>query len=505
MVSRITEQVVTKLRDGASGTTVRRDAPAYAVGSTASSGSGGSNNSTGAPHDALVVLTGGHDRVEEMKEQLRLLGRQCRRITLVLSQSAQGLFSTEELRSLLRPNRLITTSFYPDIDELLDDAQIVYLPIMSLNCAVKASQLVGDTLPTILVAMAILRGIPVVASKSALYWSPASPATAPEAAQCYIDQKLATLCEYGVSVVEIDALAATGKNAIEGAHASNAAAGTSATNHSALSDPTLCAVAAGGECNGCGQCVEQQTDAVQTLIDSGAARIGAKSGVKVENPEIASIIDHTQLKPDTTRESIEKLSEEAKQYGFASVCVNPSYVQLAAKLLNGSDVAVCTVIGFPLGATTPTTKAMETRDAIANGATEIDMVINVGALKSGDDELVRRDIAGVVDAASGQAIVKVILETALLNREEKIKGSLLAKMAGADFVKTSTGFGPGGATVEDIALMRETVGPEMGVKASGGIRDIDKARKMVAAGATRIGASGSVAIATGTSSGSSGY
>ncbi|MDP6626382.1 MAG: deoxyribose-phosphate aldolase [Methanopyri archaeon] len=216
---------------------------------------------------------------------------------------------------------------------------------------------------------------------------------------------------------------------------------------------------------------------------------------------MAKTIDHTLLKPDATTEQIRKLCEEAIQYDFASVCVNPANVKQAADLVKGSNVKVTTVIGFPLGATTPTTKAIETRDAIANGANEIDMVINVGALKSGDDDLVRRDIEAVVEAAQGQAIVKVILETALLNKDEKVRGCLLAKMAGADFVKTSTGFGPSGATVEDIALMRATVGPDMGIKASGGIRDTETAKAMIAAGATRIGASASVAITKGAEGG----
>lgn len=252
-------------------------------------------------------------------------------------------------------------------------------------------------------------------------------------------------------------------------------------------------------CNGCGQCAEMNQPAVQNLVASGAARIGAAPGTKVDDSHVAQLIDHTLLKADATEEQVRKLCEEARKYTFASVCVNPSNVALAARLLRGSPVKVCTVIGFPLGATTPTAKSIEARDAIANGATEVDMVINVGALKSGDDELVRRDIQAVVDAAKGQALVKVILETALLSDEEKVKASLLAKMAGADFVKTSTGFGPGGATAEDVALMRQTVGPEMGVKASGGIRDLETAQAMVKAGATRIGASASVAIAKGES------
>lgn len=210
--------------------------------------------------------------------------------------------------------------------------------------------------------------------------------------------------------------------------------------------------------------------------------------------ELACFIDHTLLKPDATHEQIVKLCEEAKEYGFASVCVNPTNVSLASNLLRGTPVKVCTVVGFPLGANTSVTKAIETRDAIVNGASEVDMVINVGALKSGDHNQVMTDIEAVVDAAHGKALVKVILETALLTDEEKVKGCLLAKLAGADFVKTSTGFGPAGAAAEDIRLMRKAVGPEMGVKASGGIRDYESMLQMIQAGATRIGASAGVKI-----------
>jgi deoxyribose-phosphate aldolase len=212
--------------------------------------------------------------------------------------------------------------------------------------------------------------------------------------------------------------------------------------------------------------------------------------------QIASMIDHTLLKPEATKEQIHKLCEEAKEHGFASVCVNPFWVREAAKLLAGTGVKVCTVVGFPLGATTKETKAFETKDAIAGGAEEIDMVLNIGALKSGDYETVRDDIRAVVEAAGG-AVVKVILETGLLTEEEIVKASELSKEAGAHFVKTSTGFGKGGATVEAVRLMRQTVGESMGVKASGGVRDLETALKMVEAGANRIGASASVAIVTG--------
>jgi deoxyribose-phosphate aldolase len=211
---------------------------------------------------------------------------------------------------------------------------------------------------------------------------------------------------------------------------------------------------------------------------------------------IAGMIDHTLLKANATQEEIGKLCEEARKYRFASVCVNPGYVAMASRLLRGSGVMVCTVIGFPLGSTTPTVKAIEARDAIANGADEIDMVINIGALKSGNDALVLDDIRAVREATRGKCL-KVIIETSYLTKEEKVRACRMSKQAQADFVKTSTGFGSGGATVEDIALMRETVGPEMGVKASGGIKDAKAAEDLIKAGATRLGTSASIAIVSG--------
>ncbi|HEY8459294.1 MAG TPA: deoxyribose-phosphate aldolase [Blastocatellia bacterium] len=212
--------------------------------------------------------------------------------------------------------------------------------------------------------------------------------------------------------------------------------------------------------------------------------------------DVARYIDHTLLKPEATREEIEKLCREARDFNFASVCVNPTWIKDCAYSLRGSPVKVCSVVGFPLGATLADVKAYETRRVIFDGATEIDMVINIGALKSGDDATVRRDICAVVEAAHENcAIVKVIIETALLTDEEKVRACLLAKEAGADFVKTSTGFSKGGATVADIELMRRTVGSEVGVKAAGGVKDLASAREMIAAGATRIGASAGVKIA----------
>ena len=235
---------------------------------------------------------------------------------------------------------------------------------------------------------------------------------------------------------------------------------------------------------------------VQRIVDAGAERIGVVLGETATAHDWASLIDHTLLKPEASEEDIRKLCAEAAEFGFASVCVNPTWVKTAAGYLRGTGVPVCTVIGFPLGATLSDVKAYEARRAIFDGAREVDMVINVGALKSGDDCTVEDDIRAVVEAAHGaEVLCKVIIETALLTNEEKVRACLAAKNAGADFVKTSTGFSKGGATVDDISLMRRTVGSALGVKASGGVKGIDDARAMFEAGATRIGASGGVKIA----------
>ena len=244
-----------------------------------------------------------------------------------------------------------------------------------------------------------------------------------------------------------------------------------------------------------GSCVAHCADKVGRVVSAGATRVTSRLGALPQDTNIAKYIDHTLLKADATQDQIAQLCYEARTHHFASVCVNPANVRLCAQLLKGSDVKVCTVIGFPLGATAAPVKAYETQTAIRDGATEIDMVINVGALKSRDYRAVSEDIAGVVATAHAHnALVKVILETALLTDEEKVIASQLSKAAGADFVKTSTGFGPGGATVEDVALMRRVVGPHLGVKASGGVRNYADTQAMIAAGATRIGASAGVAI-----------
>ena len=231
------------------------------------------------------------------------------------------------------------------------------------------------------------------------------------------------------------------------------------------------------------------------VISAGAERLTSTLGVIPEDKSLARMIDHTLLKPDATADMIAQLCYEARKYHFASVCVNPSFVKLCAQLLKDTDVKVCTVIGFPLGASSTEVKVFETKDALEKGATEIDMVINIGALKAGDHEYVANDIRQVVTVAhAADALIKVIIETALLTDEEKIVACLLAKEAGADFVKTSTGFSSGGANVHDVALMRRAVGPDLGVKASGGIHTHEDAEQLVAAGATRLGASAGIKI-----------
>ncbi len=254
-----------------------------------------------------------------------------------------------------------------------------------------------------------------------------------------------------------------------------------------------------GQCSDCkGACAAECSDKVRSMVGEGAERISYNGDGSRVPGELARTIDHTLLAPGTTAEQIDKLCDEAKQYGFAAVCVNPIWVRRCASRLRGTPVEVCAVVGFPLGANATETKVLEARRALRDGAREIDMVLNIGALKGGDHKLVRTDIARVVEACHEVgAICKVIIEAGLLSDEEKVVAARLSQLARADFVKTSTGFGHGGATVFDVALLRETVGPAMGVKASGGVKDADDAARMIAAGATRIGASAGIAIVSG--------
>ncbi len=264
----------------------------------------------------------------------------------------------------------------------------------------------------------------------------------------------------------------------------------------------------GEGCKGWETNVVTQPKAVRNIVDSGAERIAAGPGVGKElvDKNLARKIDHTLLKPDARPAEIRALCEEARKYVFASVCVNPGYVALCYEMLKNTEVKVCTVIGFPLGATTTEVKRFESEQAIYNGATEIDMVINVGQLQEGNFDYVANDIKQVVNAAHNHGVLcKVILETALLTDEQKIKACVICKEAGADFVKTSTGFSKGGATVGDIALMKYVVGSGIGVKASGGIRSREDAEAMIASGADRVGASASVKIVLGEKTEKGGY
>ena len=475
----------------------------YGGGATGAPSPRGGQRPAGGP-SLLVVLTAGDSQLDEVYRQVGRLGDLAPRVRVFLSPSARKVLDLPALRRACPMAELLPAEVGFELRGLVEEADAVLLPSLTLSLASKIAHLDGDTAASLFPIYALSRGKTVLACTQALYGLRSDLPGAAAPFRRKVDQIVAGMQEVGVQVVPLDQLgAAWGAPAVVSQAAAQAPVGGA---RAPVSPPKTASCGGNAEhCAGCGLCVEKNPSAVQSLVRSGAVRVGAAAGTKVSNREVAGMIDHTLLKADATEAEIRKICAEAREHRFASVCVNPGWVGLCAQLLAGSSVKVCTVIGFPLGATTPTAKAVETRDAIANGASEVDMVINVGALKSGNDDLVRRDIAAVVESARGQAIVKVILETALLSREEKVKACLLAKMVGADFVKTSTGFSTGGATVEDIALMRETVGPDMGVKASGGIRSTEDAQAMIAAGATRIGASASVAIAKGTAAAKGSY
>lgn len=267
----------------------------------------------------------------------------------------------------------------------------------------------------------------------------------------------------------------------------------------ASSSQDAAAVCGGTEeaCTNCNQCVTVNPDGVKNILNGGASRVSSTLGVVNVPADLARYIDHTLLKPDAQQDQFETLCREAAEYSFYSVCVNPFWVEFCARKLRGTQVKVCSVVGFPLGATDSRTKSFETRNAIENGASEIDMVLNIGALKSGMVETAEEDIRAVYRACRSTTVLKVIIETCLLTDDEKVLACQIAKKAEADFVKTSTGFSKGGATAADIALMRRMVGSSMGVKASGGVRTYEDAKLMVQSGATRIGASASVKIVSG--------
>ena len=461
-------------------------------------------------------------------------------VKILVSKSATQIIGVEKIKSELKGCEIIVPNGeYIDPHKLSDWAEILVIPVLTLNGLSKIVNLMPDSLQINITIGCLEKGIPIIVSKDSIFCSCYSEPSINTPLYRKVEQNITELKSLGIIVssgkmlVEdvfrqcgmnndilkpssagkifddkriINITSTTlGKNFVSKDF--NVTIGTAGKVFSSsvnkfvgiISD--ICPAFKQGdilqssECSSCGKCVENKKGSVQQVINAGADRIAAYD-VKEVGKEIAPLIDHTLLKANATQEEIVKLCEEAKKHGFASVCVNPAYVSLCKQLLGNSQVKVCTVIGFPLGATTPTVKAIETKEAIANGADEVDMVINIGALKSGNYQLVFDDIKAVREASRGK-ILKVIIETAYLTKEEKIKACELSKEAGADFVKTSTGFGPSGATVEDIVLMRNVVGQKLGVKASGGIRSLDDALKMVKAGATRIGASASVAIVKG--------
>ena len=463
MIERITREVLARIRN------VTRESEVLSSRDRIS-GAGIGNNS-------LIILMGGGVEISELSREIDAITRKNPVSLIILSEWAARDIGQPRLEGISGGIGVIAERDLGGLSSLrstLDNIECIFIPDMDIPSGSRIANFAPVTPAERLISEAIIAGKKVISTGS--LFSSCSEASTPVCARGMISDLERKLVALGVAMV------APEKGLSDDAAVSKAL------------DKCPRGVQ---ECEGCGLCVNLSSEAVMNIIRAGADRVGASIGIKEPDPSIARLIDHTVLKPDATEDDIRKLCREAKEYNFATVCVNPSNVYLAAEELKDSPVKVTTVVGFPLGATTPTAKAMETRDAIANGADEIDMVINVGALKSGNDDLLRRDIGAVVDAARGKAIVKVILENALLTDEEKVRGCLLSKMAGADFVKTSTGFGPGGATVEDVALMRKTVGPDMGIKAAGGIRDTETAKAMVAAGATRIGASASVAITKG--------
>lgn len=466
LVRRISEQVLSKLGQERA---VQKESVLSPIQ--------GPKRSVSTYNSVIILLCGGDMELEEVYRQIAIIVSRYSNIYVVMTKSAEQIIGIPKIRGLSEGGTIVTEYTQEFHEKILPYTDTLYVPVLSLNTAAKVAALNADSLGTITMVFALMNGVPVIAAKNSIFCCQKSPEDIPQPVIQRITQIINQLREIGITVLDIREM-------------------TREIPVRAIPSMELpYTVSSAGK-----EVANEYTAAYQILVNGGASRIGVEPGQTNFDQALARYIDHTVLKADATEEEIRKLCEEAKEYEFASVCVNPTNVKLAKSFLQDSPVKVCTVIGFPLGATTPTVKAIETRDAIANGAEEVDMVINVGALKSGNDDLVRKDIEAVVQAAEGKALVKVILETALLSKEEIIKGSLLSKLGGADFVKTSTGFSTAGALVEDVALMRETVGPEMGIKAAGGIRTHEAAEEMIKAGATRIGASASVSIVKGTSS-----
>lgn len=478
MIQKITEEVMRKLD--------QEDlSPVRQTNQNLQSSKKKINYTISSGNSALILLCGGNKEIQEVMRQIEIISKTYANTYIVMTHAAIKIIGIPDIRKVSEGATIITEYSEKYFDNILGRVDVIYVPILSLNTAAKVALLNADSLGTITLVFGLMYGKSVIAAYDSIYCCQIEKEKVPPVMIRRIEGIIDQLTSMGIKMVNVHSLSDQ--------HPSPYTPTTS--------DRSFTIGTAGKEISLDGK----SQFVVKALINGGAARITSETGINGYDMELAQHIDHTNLRADATEDEIKQLCEEAFTYKFASVCINPTNVSKAAKYLKDSSVKVCTVIGFPLGATTPTVKAIETRDAIANGADEVDMVINVGALKSGNDDLVRKDIEAVVNAAAGKAIVKVILETALLTKEQIVKGSLLTKLSGADFVKTSTGFSTAGALVEDIALMRKTIGPEMGVKAAGGIRTYEIAEQMIKAGATRIGASASIAIVKGADSKSGTY
>lgn len=486
LIDLITREVVKIVKNKDGGGSAGGSTPLPAAAATSTCNTSGSKApmvskpaSGSLGNEPLFVVCGNHlgkDGVFKLVPQIK---NRFKRFHAVLSSAATGVFSG--------PKRIFAgfqvSAFSDEFDQHMRHYTSVVVLNTSVNTLAKLAQLIADTEPTVAIFKALKEKKPVYMTTDPLLpWQINAPIT--QKIQGYLRE----MESFGVSLLQTDEiLGRLGGTTSAGAPAGMGSGGV-LPFPSKDQDCRTCAWA--------GHCATLCSDRVSAVTGQGAGRIAAAPLAGAVSKDLARMIDHTLLKADATEADIRKLCDEAATNSFFSVCINPTWVSLAAKLLKGSKTKVCTVVGFPLGATSSQAKEAETREAIRDGADEIDMVINVGALKAGKYALVLEDIKAVVRGAQGRT-TKVILETALLNEDEKRKACELSRDAGADFVKTSTGFGPGGATVEDIKMMREIVGPRMGVKASGGVRDTETANKMIKAGANRIGASASVAIVQG--------
>ena len=458
----------------------------------------------------LIGVSGNRHGKEDTALAFQAFRDRWPRLKAAISQGAERLF-----RGGKRPFAGFSMTLGdPDFREQVDSADACVILNPTMNLVGKMSSLIADCPPSMAAFAMLEAGQPVL-----LVTRPLDPVLRVKGVGAMLRAKLDVLAGFGIQLVPTwEAVLEKGGGSMRvvakgqahrsgGLHSMGAPA--SRPGAAGVADRFASVelkVPVPGDCNNCPSpdgCSKYCPELVEPVLKVGAVRIQGGPGIRGSR-DLARYIDHTFLKADATEDEVRKLCAEAAEHEFASVCINPAFVRLAANALRGSRVKVCTVVGFPLGATSTEAKVCETRQAVRDGADEIDMVINIGALKNHEDGHVEEDIRQVVRAAEGR-VTKVILETALLSQEEKVRGCVLSKRAGAHFVKTSTGFSTGGATAEDVALMRTTVGPDMGVKASGGVRDEAGARAMLEAGATRIGASASVAIVSGAAAQGSGY